>query len=152
MNIFCEQHNGIHVVKAGADAEHVAVIDLVWEKGAPKKSPPNVTVEIVQLEAPKGKEQSEMPYQPDPNLQETIKLLKRPADELQAATLAAIPVDAEDPLSSEGVRFHECTMATLLASGLRDVGKGDGALMNAGSIRGKKLILGWQDPLCRSEF
>jgi len=140
-DIFCEQHNGIHVVKAGADAEHVAVIDLVWEKGAPKKSPPNVTVEIVQLEAPEGKEQSEMPYQPDPKLQETIKLLQRPADELQAATLAAIPVDEEDPLSSEGVRFHESTMATLLASGLRDVGKGDGALMNAGSIRGKKLYL-----------
>ena len=138
-DVFCEAHNGTVVVKAGADAKKVAVIDLVWEKGAPPKSTPTVSIEMVPLQAPEGKEQSEVPYQPDPQLQETIKVLQRPAEELQAATLAAIPVDEEDPLSSEGVRFHESTMATLLASGLRDVAGGDGALMNAGSIRGKKL-------------
>lgn len=137
-DVFCEHHNGTVIVKAGADAKNVAVIDLFWEKGAPPKSPPIVSIEMVPLEAPEGKERSEAPYQPDLKLQETVKILQRPAEELKAATLAAMPVDDEDPLTSEGVRFHECTMATLLASGLRDIGGADGALMNAGSIRGKK--------------
>mmetsp|Transcript_79871 Transcript_79871/g.126033 ORF Transcript_79871/g.126033 Transcript_79871/m.126033 type:complete len:375 (+) Transcript_79871:256-1380(+) len=141
MRFFCEHHNGTVIVKAGADAKNVAVIDLFWEKGSPPKSPPIVSVEMVPLEAPEGKEQSEAPYQPDLKLQETVRILQRPAEELKAATLAAIPVDDEDPLTSEGVRFHECSMATLLANGLRDIGGAggaDGALMNAGSIRGKK--------------
>eukprot|EP00438_Fugacium_kawagutii_P031623 Skav216547 [mRNA] locus=scaffold1776:240439:241941:+ [translate_table: standard] len=139
-DMFCEEHNGTLVVKAGADAKKVAVIDLVWKKGAPAKSPPSaVSVEMVPLEVPEGKEQSEMPHQPDPQLQELCKTLQRPAEELQAATLGVVPVNEDDPLTSIGVRFHECTMATLLASGLRAVTGSDAALMNAGSIRGNKL-------------
>ena len=135
--ITCEKQNGTHIVKAGEDAQNVAVIDLVWDHGAPRKSPPKVTVEIVPLEP--GPSVECVAYEADPAMQETIELVQKPAIELQVATLAVIASPEEDPLSSVGVRFHECSMATLLASALRDIGGGDGALMNSGSIRGDKV-------------
>lgn len=136
-DVVCEKHNGTHIVKAGEDAQNVAVIDLVWEQGAPKNSPPKVTVELIPLEP--GPSVESVAYEADPTMQESIELLQKPAIELQLATLAAIHSPLDDPLSSVGVRFHECSMATLLASSLREVGGADGALMNAGSIRGEKV-------------
>ena len=132
---YCEEHQGVHIVKAGADAVNVAVVDLTWPAGAAWPSPPEVTVELVPL-APSPARSTL--YEAEATVAEKVELVQRPAVELQMATLASMPL-AE--LSSVGVRFHECSMATLLASGLRDVGGGDGALMNAGSIRGEKEYL-----------
>ncbi|CAJ1403825.1 unnamed protein product [Effrenium voratum] len=131
--VFNEEHNGTHIVKAGADAFNVAVVDLLWAAGTPAQSAPTVSVQMIPLTS------VEQGFAADPELQECVKTHQRPAEELKEVTLAVLP---SDPLlTSVGARAQECTMATLICSGLRAVAGTDGALINAGNIRGNKVYI-----------
>ena len=134
-----ELHNNTHIVKAGSDLFNVAVVDLVWAEGTPARSAPtSVSIQLVPLATPpkyKGPP-LELVYKADPAVLEEVQKRQRPAEELKEATLAVYPADGS--LTSVGVRLGERSMATLICTALRDVAGGDGALINAGSIRGNK--------------
>ena len=138
-HVFNEVHNDTHIVKAGSDIFNVAVVDITWAEGtAAGSAPTNVSVQLVPLATPpkhKGPP-LELMYKADSKVLEEVQLRQRPADELKEATLAVFAADGA--LTSEGVRKGERSMATLICTALREVAGGDGALINAGSIRGNK--------------
>ena len=75
--VFNEEHNGTHIVKAGADAFNVAVVDLLWAAGTPAQSAPTVSVQMIPLTS------VEQGFAADPELQECVKTHQRPAEELK---------------------------------------------------------------------
>ena len=114
-HVLNEVHNDTHIVKAGADAFNVAVVDVTWADGLPARSAPsNVSVQIVPLATPpkhKGPP-LDLVYKPDPKVLEEVQIRQRPAEELKEATLAVFPADGS--LTSAGVRLGERSMATLI--------------------------------------
>lgn len=137
-HVFNEVHNNTHIVKAGADIFNVAVVDIVWDKGPAGSEPTKVSVQMVPLATPPkyNGPPLELIYKPDPAVLEEVQKRQRPAEELKEATLAVF--EADGSLTSMGVRLGERSMATLICTALRDVAGGDGAVINAGSIRGNK--------------
>jgi len=138
--VFDETHHGTRILKAGADAHNVWVVDLVWEADAPRGMPTSVSAQLVPLNLAKGGKAPPPPtplkYQPgDADLLAACTKWKRPAVELQQAVLA---VYEPGYLSSIGVRVGPSTMATAIATAFRQTERTDGALINAGGVRGKK--------------
>ena len=76
--MLAEPMTGSWVVKAGADATNVAVVDLTWPPGAAWPSRPTVTVELVPL-AP-SPAQSVL-YEAEATVAEKVELVQRPAVE-----------------------------------------------------------------------
>lgn len=138
--VFEELSNGTLVIKAGADAWKVAVIDIVWEAGAPPApSPPtSVSRRLIQLGQPEDHKgpAMELKYSEDPVIKKLVYDRQSPARELQEAVLARL--EPNPLISSKGVRKQECTMARLLCTAMRDVNNCDGAVMHAGGVRGDK--------------
>jgi len=138
-SVFNETRNGTLFIKAGEDAYQVAVIDIVWATDAPPAPAPptSVSVQLVQLVQPLQHEgpPMELQYTPDDAVLERIKNWQKPAVELQSAVLARLE---PGKYSSVGVRQAESTMATLICTAMSDVVDCDGALINAGAVRGNK--------------
>ena len=55
----CSVERGVHVVKAGEDANSIAVIDLVWEENEPRGAPTSIQVNFVQVKV-SAKERAEL--------------------------------------------------------------------------------------------
>eukprot|EP00403_Amphidinium_massartii_P022902 CAMPEP_0178390682 /NCGR_PEP_ID=MMETSP0689_2-20121128/10771_1 /TAXON_ID=160604 /ORGANISM="Amphidinium massartii, Strain CS-259" /LENGTH=713 /DNA_ID=CAMNT_0020011197 /DNA_START=231 /DNA_END=2368 /DNA_ORIENTATION=+ len=136
---------GTTIVKAGQDAENLIVVDLTWEKRAPRGSRPKVETQLIRLappEKPKDSRADDDYKAPvlveDKAMLERVQLRMQPVAELQASTLARFePVDP--PLSSLNPRKGPCSMASLIAAALRDANSAEGGLINAGSIRGNTV-------------
>lgn len=141
--VYDEVHNGTRIIKAGADAFNLAVVDLVWAAGAPANAmPTSVSIELVPLAVPK--KYSGPPLQiaePDAKLARLVAHWQAPAIELQQAVLGVYPPGA---LSSVDVRVKPSTMATAIATAFRQTERTDGAVINAGGVRANKL---YQDGL-----
>lgn len=137
--VFNEVHNGTLLIKAGEDAFKVAVIDIVWAADAPASPAPptSVSVELVQLSQPRRHKgpPMELKYEPDPKVLQLVKKWQQPAEDLKSAVLARMP---PGKYSSVGVRKGENSMATLICNALEDVSDCDGAIINAGGVRGNK--------------
>ena len=141
-SVFMEKHNNCHICKAGEDAKNVIVIDMFWPAGSPRGFPSVTEVNIIPLCEQKGIN-FRPNFQPDEHMLSLVERWSAPAKELELATLATFPPSLDDTenscvLSSVGVRIAPSTMATLIATALRDVCKADGALINAGGVRGKR--------------
>uniref|UniRef100_A0A7S4C682 EF-hand domain-containing protein n=1 Tax=Chrysotila carterae TaxID=13221 RepID=A0A7S4C682_CHRCT len=135
--VFNDGKHGCPIVKAGMDVQNVAVVDLIWHADAPRNAPPSeVNVQMVPLMQPRRGPPLQVVYAPDAELSALCEKKQRPATDLQQATLAVLPPGS---VSSVGVREGENTMASLLASAMRDAMFCDGALINAGSVRGNKV-------------
>jgi 5'-nucleotidase len=136
--VFDETHNGTRILKAGSDAYNVFVVDLVWEAGTPPHSmPTRVSAELVKLNVPRNQPKpDQLKYaNGDAALIATCAHWEQPAVELQGAVLA---VYAPGYLSSTHVRVAPSTMASAIATALRQTSNADGALINAGGVRGKR--------------
>ena len=139
---FDESVDGCVVLKAGEDAKNVVIVDLYWPEDAPRGTPPQITVAKKRLAPPKQKK-GEPPvewtptYVPCPEASAAAKRWLEPAKELEVATLTKIISDP--PLSSVGVRSGVSSMATLLATAMRDVVGADAAFMNSGGVRAKRV-------------
>jgi len=135
--VFHEIHGGCHVVKAGEDAYNVVCVDLVWPAGASHDTKPEVSTKFVPLGTPKkAKREVILEYEPDPSMVEVMTKWQAPARELKTATLAQFPAGL---LSSVDVRAGPSSMAGQIASALRECTKADGALIQSGGVRGKKV-------------
>jgi len=138
--VFVEEAHGTHIVKAGEDAFNCAVIDLVWDADAPPTAAPpsRVSVRLVPLAQPRRHKGPplELRHPADAAGLELLKQLQQPAEALKTAVLA---VREPGYLSSIGVRQHECTMATLIATAMKEaVNACEVCLINAGAVRAKK--------------
>lgn len=137
-----ETFNGCRVLKAGEDAKNVIIVDLFWPEEAPQGSPPEITVTWKHLVKPKQKK-GEPPVewtQEYPPCEKTAAAADRwmgPAKELMVATLEKVPLDGP-PLTSVGVRKGPSSMATLIATAMRDAVGADACFVNSGAVRAKK--------------
>jgi len=121
------------------------VIDLVWPAGAPKGAWPTVEIaEVIPLAPPKAKKGEEPPpfelrFEKDAELVKTVAKWMAPAIELETSTLEKVEYsEGEEVLTSVGVRRGPASMASLIATALRDNCKADAAVINAGGVRGKR--------------
>lgn len=93
--------NKTRLLKAGADAEHAIVIDLVWESHETKD--PAITYEIIKVKT----------YEPDVKLQERVTRAYSILDPLKHTQLCQIPREFR-PLSSKGSRDRLCSVGRFL--------------------------------------
>lgn len=138
-DVYDETVCGTRILKAGADACNVMVVDIVWEAGTPPGAmPTSVSAQLVPLCAPKGHKgpPPELPFAPgDAALRKTCAYWEQPAVELQQAVMA---IYEPGFLSSMDVRSKPSTMATAIATAFRATERADGAIINAGGVRGQK--------------
>lgn len=132
----------IPILKAGEDAYNCIVVDLMWDASAPPHpSPPtSLTHRVVRLavsKSPKnGDPSAAIVYAAHEATAELVRKLQSPAVELQRSVLARFPPGS---LSSVGTRAGPSTMATCLASAMRDAEGCDVAVLHGGSVRGNKV-------------
>ena len=130
----------VPVVKAGADAAHAVVVDLVWDEGAPPAShPTSCTTRVLNI---KGTPSAPSEYLPDFAAEVEVDRVTSPLRELEAATLALLPrllnpvTGFKGYPSSEHVRVGPSSFAMYLASVLKAHTGADAALLNSGAVRG----------------
>lgn len=129
---------GMRIAKPGSDAYWVNVVDLKWDSSqGPRANPSSVTMNLRPLARPPSHMgvPPSIPFKMDLTL---LALSKQKLGVLEELNEAIMCVTEPGALSSVGVRFGPSTMATFLASRLRDAKGADCCLMNAGSVRGNK--------------
>ena len=132
----------IPILKAGEDAYNCVVLDLVWDASAPAHpSPPStLTHRVVRLAASKnpknGDQRHPIVHEPHGPTTELVQRLQSPAVELKRSVLARFPPGT---LSSVGTRAGPSTMATCLASAMRDAEGADVAVLHGGAVRGNRV-------------
>lgn len=118
------------IVKAGANAKKLVVIDVIWPAGAPHAAKPNIKVRLENLKPNQSK------FKADEQSVQRMHRWMQPVEELKQATMyVAIP----KTLSSKGSRIGPCSMATFLTSCLRDAAQVDIAVLNSGAVRADKI-------------
>lgn len=116
-----EQASGTWIVKAKSDAFSVGIVDIVSEAGVIK-----TTVRLEAIDT----------YAPDAALAERVATHMKRVEELDHATLFALPEG--QTLSSVGSRAHQTSMGTLLASRIRDALGAEVSFFNGGGIRASR--------------
>ena len=130
------------VLKAGEDAYNCIVVDLEWSAGAPPSpSPPtSLAHRVVRLaasaNAKNGDASAPILHQPHAETHALVRRLKAPELELRTSVLAQFPPNA---LSSIGTRGGPSSMATQLASAMRESVQADVAVIHGGAVRGNKM-------------
>jgi len=126
--VYVEQYGYTWLVKAGCDAIHAAIVDLVWPLESPSNGPDLPTVKILLDDTAK--------YPDDPELRALVDQRMQAVKELESATL--LTLEEGVVLSSIGTRHHQTSVGTLLSSRIRDALGADGCLLNAGGVRGNR--------------
>jgi hypothetical protein len=121
-----EQHGArkCHLVKAGMDATHAAIIDIFWTD-KPDAQP---RVEVVF--------KSVADYEPDEEACALVELVSEPVRELETAVLYELRPG--EKLSSVDVRTCPNTMAVKLATAVRECLNCEAAVVNSGCVRGNQ--------------
>jgi 2',3'-cyclic-nucleotide 2'-phosphodiesterase (5'-nucleotidase family) len=117
------------IVKAGLDAEHAVILDLIWPAQAPPAGVPDLPLVRVTLD-------DTARYPEDATLRARVNARMQAVRELEAATLFLIP--AGQVLSSIGTRQQQTSLSTLLSSRIRDAVSAEGCLLNGGGVRGNR--------------
>ena len=124
--VMVERSSGTCIVKAGSDATHAAIIDLVWALEAPadgRFDAPTVTVRTLAV----------ADYPEDARLRARVDAHMAKVHALEHVPLMSLAPG--ETLSSVGVRVRQTSMGTLICSRLRDALAADVCLFNAGGIR-----------------
>lgn len=127
--VFLEQIGPTHLIKAGSDAIHAAVLDLRWPAAPPAPGQPDLPDVDVRLEDTAS-------YEEDPALRARVDAHMKAVRALEQATLLVLAPG--EPLSSIGTRERQTSMGTLLCTRLRDALGAEGAIFNGGGIRAGK--------------
>lgn len=120
------QENGVSIIKAGHDAEFLAVVDMTLDK-VDGKTTVNVASHLVPTLGAK----------PNAALMKKIDGYNADFAEELAAPLATLDTDLDSRAAI--VRNSESTMADLIAEALRSETGADVAIINGGGIRGDRL-------------
>jgi 2',3'-cyclic-nucleotide 2'-phosphodiesterase (5'-nucleotidase family) len=122
--LYHEEVAGATVIKMGADADTVGIIDLTWpEVGTPSGAP------IITVQKHAAEE-----FTPDPDLVSRVKIHKHVLEELDKASLFVVP--DKQKLTSRRIRLQQVSMGTVIVSALRNAFGAECAMINAGNIRG----------------
>jgi len=120
-----ETINGCTIVKTGADAKKIGIVELYWSDEK-KDTKPNVKVSF--------KNYSD--YSKHTVVQSSIDSNKALLTQLETATLCKIPTSLS--LSSKMMRFQPTTMGTFICSSIKHALGTDVCLLAAGCIRANK--------------
>lgn len=112
---------GTWIVKAGAEAVHAAITDVVWAPGA--VAAPTVTTRLEDVSG----------YPEDAALRARVDEHMAAVRELSAATL--LHLGPNETLSSKGTRSKQTSIGALICSRLRDCLGAEAGLFNGGGIR-----------------
>lgn len=115
---------GATVIKMGADADTIGIIDVTWPEAATKGEEPTINVQKCPAEW----------FAQDEELVKRIQLHKHVLQELDKAALFTVPEGVK--LTSKSIRLRQVSMGTILVSALRSALGADCAMINAGNIRG----------------
>lgn len=126
--VYLEQHASTWLIKAGCDAIHAAIVDLVWPAQAPADGPDLPTVSVTLDDAAN--------YGEDASLRALVNQRMQAVRALEAATLLPLPEGVV--LSSIGTRVKQTSVGTLLCTRIRDAVGADGCLLNGGGVRGNR--------------
>ena len=127
--VYLEYVGSSWIVKAGMDAEHAVILDLVWPAAVPPAGTPDLPQVRVMLDDCRR-------YPEDAALRSRVNARMQAVRELEAATLLLIPPG--QVLSSIGTRQHQTSLSTLLSSRIRDAVGAQGCLLNGGGVRGNR--------------
>jgi len=127
--VYLEHASDSWIIKAGIDAEHAAIVDLIWPAEAPPAGVPDLPRVRVMLD-------DTARYPEDAALRARVNARMQAVRDLEAATLFLIPPG--QVLSSVGTRVHQTSMATLLSSRIRDAVSAEGCVLNGGGVRGNR--------------
>jgi 2',3'-cyclic-nucleotide 2'-phosphodiesterase (5'-nucleotidase family) len=119
--VFLEQVSGTWILKAGSEASHAVVTDLVWSAG--KGAPPEVTVRLENV----------IDFPEDPAVRALVDEHMQLVVALGTATLLKLPKGTS--LSSVGTRVRQTSLGALLCSRVRDALGAHACLFNGGGIR-----------------
>jgi len=126
--VYLEQYGSTWLVKAGCDAIHAAIVDLVWPAEAPTEGPDLPTVTVTLDDAAK--------YPEDVALRTLVNQRMQAVRALEAATL--LPLAEGVVLSSIGTRVKQTSVGSLLCTRIRDAVGAEGCLLNGGGVRGNR--------------
>ena len=120
-------------MKAGSDANHAVILDLIWE--SPDAKVPTVEAEIVNVSD----------WSPDEEMSQAVRQAYSVLDKLEHTEVCKVP-ECYRPLESEGARDHVVNMAHFLFGELRtalnmqdrpqDRPHVDAVIISGGNIRG----------------
>lgn len=127
--VYLEHVGASWIIKAGMDAEHAAILDLIWPAEAPPPGVPDLPLVRVLLD-------DVARYPEDASLRARVDARMQAVRELEAATLFLIPTG--QVLSSVGTRVHQTSLSTLLSSRIRDAESAEGCVLNGGGVRGNR--------------
>jgi 2',3'-cyclic-nucleotide 2'-phosphodiesterase (5'-nucleotidase family)/Ca2+-binding EF-hand superfamily protein len=122
--LYHEEIAGATVIKMGADADTIGIIDLTWPDSSTQGEAPFITIQKIPAEQ----------YPPDPDLVERMKVHKAVLEELDKAALFEVPRKMK--LTSKKIRLGQVSMGTILVTALRKAFGAECAMINAGNIRG----------------
>jgi 2',3'-cyclic-nucleotide 2'-phosphodiesterase (5'-nucleotidase family) len=122
-----EQVGATWIVKAGSEAAHAAVVDMVWPALAPDAGAPDLPAVAVRFEDAQD-------YPEDAALRARVERHLQSVRDLKATTLLRLP--AGTSLSSVGTRARQTSVGAMLCSRVRDALAVDGCVVNGGGIRG----------------
>ncbi len=125
--VFLEEIDGTHLVKAGVDAVHAVIVDLIWAPGS--KRAPRVQVRLEDVAA----------YAEDARLRALVDSHMSPVHALEHATV--VKLAPGQTLSSVGARMQQTSLGTLLCSSIRDALGAEACIINGGGIRANRDYL-----------
>ena len=125
--LYHEDIAGATILKLGADAVTIGVIDIDWKVG---EDCPSISVQKLPA----------VSFPRDPTICACIEKHNQVLKSLDDARLCRIPKGMQ--LSSKTIRLQQTSMGTLIASSLTSALFADCAMINAGNIRGNAIYNG----------
>jgi len=128
-----EVYHDTRLLKAGADANHAIILDIVWE--SPEATAPTIAAELVTV----------ADWAPDQEMEKAMRQAYSVLDKLEHTEVCKVP-ERFRPLESEGARDHIVNMGHFLFGELRDAMNMhdlpknrptvDAVIISGGNIRG----------------
>ena len=123
---FLEYARQTWIVKAGSDAVHAVVADLVWPAEAPPAGMPDLPLVSVRLD-------DVARYPENAELRARVDRHMAKVQDLERATL--VKLRPGETLSSVGSRAHQTSIGTLVCTNVRTAMGADACVFNGGGIR-----------------